>query len=99
MSKFSDLVNGEVPVLVDVHATWCGPCKQLAPTISQLSHEYAGRIKVIKVDIDQNQQFAQNHQIQGVPTLLLYKKGEIVWRQSGVLPKHLIAEQIDQALL
>ncbi len=98
MSKFSDLINGPTPVLVDVYADWCGPCKQLAPTIEQLSKQYAHSIKVIKVDIDRNQQFATKHQIQGVPTLLLYKKGQIIWRQSGVLPKHLIEEQLQKAL-
>ncbi len=98
MSKFSELIAGHTPVLVDVYATWCGPCTQLEPIIKQLANQYSGKLKVIKIDIDKNQSFAQKHGIQGVPTLMLYKSGNMVWRQSGALPKHAIEEQIQQVI-
>ncbi len=98
MATFSDLIKGDMPVLVDVYADWCGPCKMLAPTILAIKKEFDGKARVIKVDIDKNQAFAQKLGIQGVPTLLLYKEGKLVWRQSGVLPQHEIAKQLNQIL-
>jgi len=84
MSKFNDLINGDVPVLVDFHADWCGPCKMQAPILKQLSSEIAGKAKIIKVDVDKNQQAAMKYGIRSVPTLMMFKKGQIVWQQSGV---------------
>lgn len=85
---FSDLINDDKPVLVDFYADWCGPCKMMAPVLQEFSSEMAGKVKVIKVDVDRNPTAAMNYQIQGVPTLILFKKGQVIWRQSGVVPAH-----------
>jgi thioredoxin 1 len=82
--SFSELVqNSEVPVLVDFWATWCGPCVAMAPVLEQIADTYEGKLKVIKIDIDKNQALAQNFNIQSIPTLLLFKKGEVVWHKIG----------------
>ena len=83
--SFGDLISGPTPVLVDLFATWCGPCKALAPQLEVFAKEHTGRVKVIKIDVDQNQQLAGALQVQGVPTLILFKDGEPAWRQSGAL--------------
>jgi thioredoxin 1 len=83
--SFGDLISGPTPVLVDFFATWCGPCKALAPQLEVFAKEHTGRVKVIKIDVDQNQQLAGALQVQGVPTLILFKDGEPAWRQSGAL--------------
>ncbi len=96
MSKFNDLIKGETPVLVDFHATWCGPCKQLSPIIEEIAIDLKGKIKVIKIDIDKNQKAAEVYQIKGVPTMILFHKGKILWKQSGVMPKQNIIGMINQ---
>ncbi|MGE0586929.1 MAG: thioredoxin [Cyclobacteriaceae bacterium] len=85
---FNDLINDDKPVLVDFYADWCGPCKMMAPVLEAFSNEMTGKVKVIKVDVDKNPTAAMNYQIQGVPTLILFKKGQVIWRQSGVVPAH-----------
>ena len=92
--SFKDWINGDKPVLVDFHATWCGPCKMLAPVIEGLAKELSDQLKILKVDIDRNQAFSTKLKVQGVPTLMLYKKGKVVWRQSGFMT----AEQIKQSI-
>lgn len=86
MSKFNDLINGEQPVLVDFSAEWCGPCKAMAPILKDVKKEMDNSIKIIKVDVDKNPQAAQKFQVRGVPTLILFKEGKLLWRQSGVVP-------------
>ena len=85
---FSDLIQDEKPVLVDFFTEWCGPCKMMAPILKDFSDEMGDKIKVIKVDVDKNQSAASTYQIQGVPTLILFKKGKVIWRQSGAVPGH-----------
>lgn len=84
------VVQARLPVLVDVWAPWCGPCRQIAPVVEQLSREYAGRLKVVKVNADQSPQVSQRHQVTGIPTLLFYAGGREVSRSVGALP----AEQL-----
>ena len=96
--RFGDLINGEIPVLVDMFATWCGPCKMLEPAVKQVAHKMTGKIKVLKIDIDKNPHVAKAYQVMGVPTLILFHKGQILWRTSGVLPAHEIEKSVEKAL-
>ncbi len=83
MGKFQDLINDDIPLLVDFHAEWCGPCKMMAPELKKLAEKQGDKLKVIKVDIDKNPQAASAYQVASVPTLILFQKGKILWRQSG----------------
>lgn len=93
-----EVVSSDVPVLVDFTATWCGPCKQLAPLVDQLADEYAGRAKVVKLDINESPDTARRFQIRGVPTILVFKGGEVVSQQVGMVPKTRLSQLLQQAL-
>ncbi|MBK8611275.1 MAG: thioredoxin [Chitinophagaceae bacterium] len=84
---FNEMIQGEKPVLVDFSAEWCGPCKMMAPILKDVKKELGESITIIKVDVDQSPQAAQAYQVQGVPTLILFKNGKTLWRQSGVVQK------------
>ena len=94
----AEVVEAEQPVLVDFWATWCGPCKMIAPTIEELASDYDGKARIGKVDIDQNQEVAMQHGIQAIPTILVFKGGKVVQRFQGVSPKEKLAEALDAAL-
>jgi len=94
MGKFDELINSEKPTLVDFYATWCGPCKMMSPLLEQVASDLGDDTKIIKVDIDKNRDAAAQYGIRSVPTLILFKEGEIVWRQSGLPPKSLIVESV-----
>lgn len=98
MSKFSDIINGPEPVLVDFFATWCGPCKSLAPILEQLKQDMGGKIRIIKVDVDKNPAAAQKFQVRGVPTMILYKNGKQLWRQSGVVPLPQLKRELESRI-
>lgn len=83
MSAFTQLINGETPVLVDFFATWCGPCKAMAPELDKLANNTKGMMKIVKVDVDRNPAAANKYGIRGVPTLILFKEGKQLWRTSG----------------
>lgn len=98
-NSFEEVVlKSDIPVLVDFWAAWCGPCRMVGPIIEELSQEYKGKAIVGKVDVDANQQFAAKYGVRNIPTVLIFKNGEIVNRQVGVSPKKVYAEAIDAAM-
>lgn len=94
-TTFSELINSDTPVLVDFYADWCGPCKTMSPVIEQIASHYTGKIKVIKIDTDKNPQAAGQYQVRGIPTFILFKKGQPVWRASGAMPKQQLERGIE----
>nr|WP_298655499.1 thioredoxin [uncultured Flavobacterium sp.] len=85
MSKFNELINGDKPVLVDFYATWCSPCKLLAPNLVAAKEELGDGVIILKIDVDANQDVAAVYQVRSIPTLILFKNGKVLWRQSGVV--------------
>ena len=85
--NFDSIINDTRPVIVDFHALWCGPCKVQSPILSEIASEFGDRIRVIKIDVDQNPGLASKYNIQGVPTVIIFKNGQLGWRQSGVVSK------------
>ena len=96
---FQELIEGDTPVLVDFVAEWCGPCKMMQPILEDTSKQLGGKVKILKVDVDRNPLAASRFQVRGVPTLILFSKGEVVWRQSGVVPAHQLVQIIESKLL
>ena len=95
---FKEMINSDKPVLVDFFAEWCGPCKMMAPVLKQVKDEVQESASIIKIDIDKNQQTAAAYNISAVPTLLLFKNGRVVWRQSGVVPKTELIRKMKELL-
>lgn len=94
MSSFGDIINAEKPVLVDFFAEWCGPCKMMAPILKEVKNQMGEGVTILKVDVDKNPGTAAQYNVRGVPTLIVFQKGEIKWRQSGVVN----ARQLQQVL-
>ena len=95
MSKFNDIINSNTPVLVDFFAEWCGPCKAMAPILKELSGMVGSSARIIKIDVDKNPKAAAAYGVQGVPTLIIFKAGKIVWKQSGVVAAGQLKSIID----
>lgn len=95
-SNFNSIIKSKTPVLIDFYADWCGPCKMLAPILKEVKSELKDNIKIIKIDVDKNQNLAAQYQVRGVPTMILFKDEKPVWQQSGVLQKQDIINIINQ---
>ena len=96
--SFKNIIQSETPVLIDFYADWCAPCKMLTPILKDVKQEIGDRLKVLKIDVDSNSSIASKYQIRGVPTMMLFKEGKVLWRQSGVMPKDAILDAIEPYL-
>ncbi len=96
MSKFNELINSSTPLLVDFSAEWCQPCKMMPPILKQVKQQLGDKVKIIKVDVDKNQAVAQKYMIQNVPTLMIFKNGQTVFRQAGVLQANQITQELNK---
>jgi thioredoxin 1 len=98
MKPFTEIIQSDKPVLVDFFATWCGPCKTMAPILKQAKDSLGDAVTIIKVDVDKNPDAARQFQIQGVPTIMLFKNGQVLWRQSGVVPAQKLVQVVQQSV-
>ena len=96
MENFNNIITNEPLVLVDFFATWCGPCKMMHPVLEQLKEQMGDKIRILKVDVDNNEELSSQYKIMSVPTLLIFKNGTQVWRQSGALPLNALSEVIEK---
>lgn len=96
MEKFEDIIKSEKPVLVDFFATWCGPCKMMHPVLEELHEKVGEKARIIKIDIDKNQELSAIYNVRSVPTLMIFQKGELKWRAAGVQPIQLLEQELEK---
>ena len=94
MSTFQEIIKGEIPVLVDFYAEWCYPCKTMNPILKNIKKQFGDELKIIKINIDNNQKVASKFQVRGIPTFILFKNNEVKWRQSGIIEERNFLENI-----
>lgn len=94
MEKFNEIIASDKPVLVDFYATWCGPCKMMHPVLEDVAKNVGDNARVIKIDIDKNEELSRVYQVRSVPTLMIFKNGELKWRTSGVTPATTLEEEL-----
>lgn len=98
MSKFNNLIKSDTPTLVDFYATWCGPCKIVHPILDDLKKQLRDKITILKIDVDKNPSVSDQFKIRSVPTLILFKEGKTLWRESGVIPVNILLNKIQPYL-
>lgn len=98
MAKFSEIINSDKPVVVDFSAEWCGPCKMMGPILKEVAKEFGDKVRIIKIDVDRNPAMAQKYQIMSVPTLMIFKNGQMLQRQAGVVQVPQLVSLINQYL-
>lgn len=95
-SSFESLIQSEKPILIDFTAAWCGPCKAMTPVLEELAGEIGDMARIVKIDVDRNPGIAEQLRVQGVPTFMVFKQGQMLWRQSGMMPKAQLRKVIEQ---
>lgn len=98
MSAFKDIVASKTPTLIDFYADWCGPCKMMPPILKEVREKLGDSVRILKIDVDKNSELSAKLQIQGIPTLAIFKEGKMLWRQSGVIPAHQLVPLIKNYL-
>ena len=96
MSSFKDIINSDQPVLIDFSAEWCQPCRMMPPILKEVKESLGDKIRILKIDVDKNQAIAQKYQIRSIPTLMIFKKGQAVFNQSGVVPANQLTDIVNQ---
>ena len=96
MSKFNDIIQGSTPVLIDFSAEWCQPCKMMPPILKDVKKQLGDRIRILKIDVDKNPAIAQKYHIRNVPTLMVFKNGQVAWQQAGVIPAQQLLQMLQQ---
>jgi thioredoxin 1 len=96
--KFDSIINDPRPVIVDFHALWCSPCKMQSPILKEVAAELGERVRIIKIDVDNNSEIASRYSVQSVPTIIIFKNGKLVWRQSGVVSKNQLKSILMQSV-
>jgi len=95
--SFNEIIQGETPVLVDFFAEWCGPCKQMSPVLKDFATRMGDRVRILKIDVDKSPAAASSYRVQGVPTFILFKRGEVLWRQSGMVSPQILEQVVNKA--
>lgn len=98
MGKFNEIIAAEIPTLIDFHATWCGPCKMMSPILEQFKKKKGDKLRILKIDVDKNPEIANRYKVRGVPTLVLFKEGKLLWRESGAFPLNTLEAKLNPFL-